>query len=377
MHGPKAPIHRRSFLQLSAGAAVFAYGSLGLPSLLAAAPDELAKQALDAGEGEVIIAGGTGAYGALVKKHFYDPFTEATGIKVTATGGSYGEKLAKLKAMATVGRVEWDVVTLSADSLAADVAPLLQDLGNCSSLPNLAAQGIDGSCLTHGVLFDIGGGVLAFDKRRFPDGQKQPASWADFWDVKTFPGPRALPNIGTPWWPLMAALQADGVQPNALFPLDLDRGFSKLDAIKPHVSVWWKSGDQSQQIFRNREVEMAMMFSGRSFRLQSEGIPLGIVWKGAPLDASVWAAVKSAQHPKAAAALLNFVYTRPDAHAAFAAESFGSTALRSAIDLLPQEARGASVVAPANWSQVVRVDTGWLTSNRDTVLERWNSWLAS
>src|SRR5688572_21177352 len=100
MHGTKAPIDRRSFLQLSAGAAALACGSLGSSPLFAASPDEMAKQALDAGEREVIIAGGTGAYGALVKKYFYDPFTEATGIKVTATGGSYGEKLAKLKAMA-------------------------------------------------------------------------------------------------------------------------------------------------------------------------------------------------------------------------------------------------------------------------------------
>lgn len=226
-------------------------------------------------------------------------------------------------------------------------------------------------------MFDIGGGVLAFDQRSFPDGQPQPASWADFWDVKAFPGPRALPNIGNPWWAMIAALEADGVSRDALFPLDLDRAFRKLDEIKPHVTVWWKSGDQSQQIFRTREVVMAMLFSGRAFRLRSEGIPLGISWHGAPLDAAFWAATKAARHPNAALALLDFIYTRPKAHAEFAAESFGSTAQRGALDFLPADAKASSVLQPANWSKIVRVDREWLAANREKVLQRWSTWIAS
>ena len=242
---------------------------------------------------------------------------------------------------------------------------------------DVSGQGVNGSCLREGVMFDIGGGVLAFDQRSFPDGQPQPASWADFWDVKAFPGPRALPNIGNPWWAMIAALEADGVSRDALFPLDLDRAFRKLDEIKPHVTVWWKSGDQSQQIFRTREVVMAMLFSGRAFRLRSEGIPLGISWHGAPLDAAFWAATKAARHPNAALALLDFIYTRPKAHAEFAAESFGSTAQRGALDFLPADAKASSVLQPANWSKIVRVDREWLAANREKVLQRWSTWIAS
>ncbi|MGT2466500.1 extracellular solute-binding protein [Mesorhizobium atlanticum] len=117
---------------------------------------------------------------AILSRHFYRPFTEATGIEVIATGGGYGEKLAKLEAMASVGRVEWDVISLSIDSLTPDVTNLLRDLGDCAALPDVARQGVEGSCLREGVMFDIGGGVLAFDKRSFPDGDAQPASWANF-----------------------------------------------------------------------------------------------------------------------------------------------------------------------------------------------------
>ncbi|MBZ9994061.1 ABC transporter substrate-binding protein [Mesorhizobium sp. BH1-1-4] len=371
-------MNRRGMLRFSAGAVGAIGAGLALPNtVVAASLDELVARARAAGEREVVVAGGTGAYGDLVKKHFYLPFTEATGIEVIATGGGYGEKLAKLKAMTSVGRVEWDVITLSIDSLTPEVTNLLEDLGDCARLPDVGGRGVDGACLSHGVLFDIGGGVLAFDKRSFPDSHPQPASWADFWDVKAYPGPRALPNIGNPWWNLIAALQADGVARNALFPLDVDRAFRKLDEIKPHVTVWWKSGDQSQQIFRTREVTMAMLFSGRAFRLRAENTPLAISWNGAPLDAAFWAVTKGAQHPNAGLALLDFIYTRPQAHAAFAQESFGSTAQREAIKFLPKDAQASSVIQPANWSQIIQIDRDWLAANREAVLERWSTWLAS
>lgn len=370
-------MNRRGMLKLSAGAAFVAGTGAALPNASAASLAELVGRARKAGEQAVVVAGGTGAYGDLVKKHFYTPFTEATGIEVVATGGGYGEKLAKLKAMASVGRVEWDVITLSIDSLTPDVTDLLDDLGDCADLPDVVARGVAGSCLRNGVLFDIGGGVLAFDKRSFPDGQPQPATWADFWDVKAFPGPRALPNVGNPWWNLIAALEADGLSRDQLFPLDVERAFRKLDEIKPHVTVWWKSGDQSQQIFRTGEVVMAMLFSGRAFRLRAEKIPLAISWKGAPLDAAFWAVTKGAQHPNAALLLLDFIYTRPEAHAAFTMESFGSTAQREAIKYLPEDVQASSVIRPANWSQVVQINRVWLAANREALLERWSTWLAS
>ena len=368
---------RRDFLQLSAGAAIFGTsGTLLSRAASAEKFDALVQAAKKAGEDRVVMAGGTSAYVDLVKKHFYGPFTEATGIKVDIIGGSYGERIAKLKAMAVAKVVEWDAIAMSVDSLTPETSTLLKDLGTCSALTDVTTEGVEGACVRHGVLFDIGGGVLSYDTRAFPDGKPQPKTWADFWDVKTFPGPRSLPNMGTPWWVLIAALLADGVPAAQLFPLDLDRAFKKMDAIKPNVTVWWRSGDQSQQLFRSREVVMAMMFSGRSSRLQAEGIPLNIVWNGAPLDASVWAVTKDAPRPNAALALLDFIYTRPSVHAAFIGESFNATAQREAINLLDPAKRSSVVVHPNNWSKVVRIDQAWLAANQEAVLRRWTAWLA-
>ena len=121
---------------------------------------------------------------------------------------------------------------------------------------------------------------------------------------------------------------------------------------------------------------MAMMFSGRAQRLQSEGLPIAIEWKGALLDAGVWAVTKAAPRPNAAMALLEFVYTRPEAHAQFAVDSFGSTAHKDALQKMPEASRATQIVSPDNWKTVVRVDSAWLAANQEAVLKRWTEWIA-
>ena len=145
-----------------------------------------------------------------------------------------------------------------------------------------------------------------------------PGSWADFWDVKTFPGPRSLPNHGTPWVVLAAALLADGLTVRDLHPpLDFDRAFKKLDAIKPQVTVWWKSGDQSLQLMRGGDVAMMMIYSGPALRGQSQGAPIGMTWNQAVMGSGRWTILKNAPNQKAAMTFLDYFLSRPEAHAAF------------------------------------------------------------
>jgi len=362
-------MHRRTLLST----AVALVAALTAGSAEAQTNLEKAKQA---GQTEVVIAGGAGGYLEAVKKHFYDPFTAATGIKVTTVSAPYGEKATRLKAMHEVGKVEWDLVTLSLDFLNPAVTPFLRDLGNCADVPGVARNGVAGACLRHGVLFEIGGVPYAFSTKAFPAGKPQPKTWADFFDVKTYPGPRSLPNAGVPWWPIIAALQADGVPHDKLFPLDLDRAFKKLDTIKPNVTVWWRNGDQSQQVVRDGEVVMSMMYSGRALKLRSDGTPIDVIWPGAPIDAVFVGAAKDAPHPHAALAFIDFLMTRPEAHAAYANANFYDTSNKDALaQLSPADQRGRAT-HPDNLRTLVAIDRGWVSANRDKVIERWNKWLA-
>ena len=99
---------KRSFLRgATASAALVVSGLVRGAPARAQAPGTNLQKALQAGQREVVIAGGAGGYLEAVKKHFYEPFTAATGIKVTPVSAPYGEKATRLKAMHEIGKVEW------------------------------------------------------------------------------------------------------------------------------------------------------------------------------------------------------------------------------------------------------------------------------
>ncbi|MGX5805164.1 ABC transporter substrate-binding protein [Bradyrhizobium sp. Arg314] len=322
---------------------------------------------------ELVIVASGGSFEKSLKKNFYDPFTELTRVKIRSVAISQGEQWTKVKAMTQSGTMDWDIVSANPSDFYSE-SQYLHDFGDCGELPNVLTDGIPGTCHKYGILRGIGGGVLAYNSKLFPS-DSAPKTWADFWDLKKFPGRRALPN--DPFWVLAVALYADGVTSENFLPLDLDRAFRKLDQIKPYVEVWWTSGDQSQQLWRNSEVVMSMMYVSRAIPLKNEGLPIDIVWKGAPKDVGYWSILKDAPHPEAAKAFLNFFITRPEAHFAHNKQVGADSANRFANDPLPPAERIQRATYPENW--VSMVDADQLAQDSDTrakILERWNSWLA-
>ena len=137
----------------------------------------------------------------------------------------------------------------------------------------------------YGIISYSLGTNLVYRKDKFPNGG--PQSWADFWDVKKFPGSRCL--FDRSFTCLAFALLADGVPIDKLYPMDIDRAFRKMDEIKPHIKVWWRDGSQSQQLIRDGEVDMIAMWSARAVDLIDDKVPLEIVWNGAELYyANLW-----------------------------------------------------------------------------------------
>ena len=73
--------------------------------------------------------------------------------------------------------------------------------------------------------------------------------------------------LNNPVRTLQFALVADGVPLDKVFPIDVDRAFKKLEQIKPHIKVWWTQGNQSQQLMRDGEVDMMVMWNARASEL--------------------------------------------------------------------------------------------------------------
>ena len=100
-----------------------------------------------------------------------------------------------------------------------------------------------------------------------PELPEAPKTWADFWDLEKFPGKRSF-------WKYMsgaleAALIADGVAPDKLYPIDTKRAFKKLEELKDHI-ILWESGADSQRFLREGEVTMASIWNTRGSLLEKD-----------------------------------------------------------------------------------------------------------
>ena len=122
-----------------------------------------------------------GSWTAAEEAAFFKPFTEATGIRVrTVAPVSY----AKLKAQVQSGSYEWDVTEINqSEWLRAEREGLVEPIDwTIVQKDKLFPDAV----FANGISYCALGTNLCYRKDKFPNGG--PQSWADFWDVKKFPG---------------------------------------------------------------------------------------------------------------------------------------------------------------------------------------------
>lgn len=319
--------------------------------------------------GEVVFVSQGGAYQDAQRVAILNPVAEELGI--TIQEDSAPDAWPQIKLQGQTGAV-WDVVdTPTSNCLRGGQQGLIEEL-DFQRLPNANAMPEEYRT-PYSVAYEFYSSVLAYNPEKY--GDNPPDSWADFWDVENFPGNRALRNH--PLATLEAALLADGVPMEELYPLDVDRAFEKLEEIKPHISVWWTSGGQSAQLLHDGEVDMIMMWNGRVAALQKEGAEVrytyneGIlqntqlcILKGAPNLDNAYAFINAAVSPEYQANLPLEIDYGPGNPAAF--ETGKISAERQAE--LPS--------APENAQMQVLMSYKWWTSEEGEKAERrWLSFM--
>jgi putative spermidine/putrescine transport system substrate-binding protein len=213
---------------------------------------------------------------------------------------------------------------------------------------------------------------LVYRKDKFPNGG--PQSWADFWDVKKFPGGRCLYDRSFSC--LAFALLADGVPADKLYPMDVDRAFRKMSEIKPHIKVWWREGSQSQQLIRDGEVDMIAMWSARAIDLIEDNVPLEIVWNGAEIYYANLLVPKGDPNAKAAWQFCNFVaQAKPQAD--FAMLLPYGPANPDARALMTQPRLRQTPAWPENERIAFKHDAAWIAPRLAQLRERWTQWLTT
>lgn len=203
--------------------------------------------------------------------------------------------------------------------------------------------------------------------------QQGPQSWTDFFDVKKFPGRRAMRKA--PFDTIEQALLADGVAPEKLYPLDFDRAYKKLDQIKKDVAVWFSGGAQAAQILKTGEVDMIATWNSRTAAAINDGAPAKVVWNQAVCTTEGVAILKGSPNIEACREFVKFV-ARPDRQAVIEEITLGPTN-PGAFKFIKPERAALLPTAPEIFRQTVLVDDAYWLKERDKAFERFNAWIIS
>ena len=310
------------------------------------------------------------SWGGSYEKAFYEamakPYEEKTGVEIVLT--SYPD-FAKMKAMVDTGNIEWDIVDIEDRMLYRGMKAGLFERLDYSVIDKtkLIPSGVH----SHAVGLEIWAGVIGYNSEKYP-GNNHPKNWADFWNVKKFPGARALYN--GPYDMLEIALLADGVSMDNLYPIDVDRAFKSLDKIKDHVDVWWTKGAQPAQLLTDGEVDMTYAYSGRIANIMKDGIPAGISFGQASVNPEWLVITKGSKVVKEAMKFLAFcAQAKPQAQFNSAMQ-YGPINVDS-FKYIDKEVADRLPTAAKFRDNVWMPKAEWWAENSKELTERWKLWM--
>ncbi|MCK1274676.1 polyamine ABC transporter substrate-binding protein [Bradyrhizobium sp. 61] len=333
------------------------------------------------GSGSVVVYDGGGSMGAAQRKAFSEPFEAETGIKVIHQPGvNAGVQRAAILA----GAPKHDVTNISGGALGAfDQDGLLLPLDYALwSEKDRAGFDVVAASRTYApaMLYSM---LIAYDEKRHA--AQAPQSWADIWDVRTFPGKRTL-AAGTnaaDGATYEIALLADGVPPESLYPIDWPRALKSLDRLRADVVKFWSNGAESVQLQVDKQASLGSAWNGRIDGANDQGASIGKSWNQGILQWSAWAIPKGTANVENAQKYIAFM-SRPEPQARFSELITYGPTNSLAFNHIPAERAKLLPTAPAvKGKQIVQDYTFWnatdgtgQTGLRRAVAE-WERWVAT
>ncbi len=336
--------------------------ALALPLALAQAP----AQARD-----LTVVNFGGANGDAQNAAFIQPYEKETGKKVIPV--AYNGEQAKVKAMVQSKNVVWDAVEVETGDLGRGCDEGLYENIDWGTILNKADM-VRGALKYCGVGTFVWSTVLAYNADTL---KTPPTGWADFWDVKKFPGKRGLRKGAH--YNVEFALMADGVPPQDVYkvlatPEGVDRAFKKLDEIKPHVQ-WWEAGAQPPQMLSAGDVVMSAAYNGRIDAAQREGRPLKVVWNQSVYDFDYWVIPAGSPNKDQAIEFIRYA-SSPKAQASYSEHIAYGPVSKEAIGMLKPDVLANVPNSPANARNALFNDLEFWTDHGEELEQRFTAWAA-
>ena len=169
-------------------------------------------------------------------------------------------------------------------------------------------------------------------------------------------------------------LLADGVPPDKLYPLDIERAFKMFTKIKPYVTKWWVTGSTPPQLLSDKEVVLTSSYHGRIAKLIEDGAPVAIEWNQGLIVGQYWAIVKGTKNYKNAIKFIEFA-TQAENQANFVNRYSVSPVNKRAFDFVDPKKVDYIGTSPKNIKGQIFASIEWWAENRERVIERWNKWI--
>ena len=330
-----------------------------------------ALTALASQAAEITVVNFGGANGNAQKVAYFGPYEKATGNKIV--GVEYNGEQAKIKAMVEAKKVNWDVVEVESPDVARGCDEGLFEkldyskIGNKSDFMPVAVH----EC---GIGVFVWSTVMAYNADKL---KTAPVTWADFWDVKKFPGKRAMRKGAR--YNMEFALMADGVAVGDVYKVlatkdGADRAFKKMTELKPNIQ-WWEAGAQPPQFLVAGDVAMTTAYSGRIDAAQREGKNLKITWTGGIYDLDYWVMPKGTPNKDAALKFIALA-SSADAQAEYARNiSYGPTNTK-ALAKLDAKVLNELPTSPTNAKTALQFNVGFWADQGEALEKRFAAWAA-
>jgi len=342
---------------------------LALAGLLLAA----AGCSADADPRPLTVVGWGGSSQEAHRRAYWTNFTRDTGIALREDSWHGGLGVIRTKVLG--GDTSWDIVQVETEELILGCEEGLFERLEWASL-----GGRDAFIPT--AAHDCGVGAMLWSYLIGWDGDRirgpGPRTWADFWDVRRFPGRRGMRR--TPKYTLEFALMADGVPPDQVYsvlrtPAGIDRAFRKLDELKPHI-VWWSSISQVPDLLGSGEVVMSVTSPGRLIVAnRTEHRNFKVSWDRNIYAVDYWVILSNSPRKAEAAQLLRYM-TRPENQMRL--PQFIPTGLtnRRAGELIDPRLKLDTPTDPRNMTNALELDANFWVEYGDQLTQRFNAWLA-
>jgi putative spermidine/putrescine transport system substrate-binding protein len=215
-----------------------------------------------------------------------------------------------------------------------------------------------------------------------PGLKKTPATLANFFDTKNFPGRRALSRASAKF-NLEMALLADGVAPGDVYRTletseGLDRAFAKLKALNP---IWAHDSVGAIDWVKNGQAVMATALNGDVYDSSRKDFAPGIIWDHQLYELDVFGIPAGDPNKTLALDFIRFATGSAPLAGVASWVPYGP-ARHSALSLVKNNPelnlpmRPYLPTAPQNFRHAFAVDDGWWYVHGTAIATRWQAFVS-